>query len=454
MQTWFCGKESSKRSAPLRSLILRWCRGLYIIPLLGVAVLLWAVSTSLTTFAQTGNLIQNANFETGNLAPWARFVYNPNDPGIVKVEPCCANHTPGGTWNAYIQPQGQYVEMYQWVPVSANRRYRLGAWVSTGPENTTGMTAYLRWWSNAQGGFLGECGSTRAIWPNYVKLTEPPCDLVVPSGTTQLNVHLAGTAPSGRWAVTDDWTLTQLSCSDGCNDFVNGELRVDQTSVNRSRDYRTRLYVSSRPTGSGGYTAGWLGVDLARYDGTLYSAKFSQVGFLTDINGVRWFVYSEAGVQCLQGAPVPGWGNRGCWGNYGDRATIGNWQRVELVTYTGQGFWIARVYDQNNNPLDVVKIMSSSVTIYRALATTEEAHTLATDPYLTARFYHSHPQYMVWGTGFQEWPASSGGNNNRIWTWPQGICDFHYGATVNLLGDPRYWFAGTGGSTCSRSPLF
>jgi hypothetical protein len=307
------------------------------------------------------------------------------------------------------------------------------------------MTAYLRWWSNVGGGALGECGSTSALWPNYVKLS---CDFVVPSGTTQFNVHLAGNAPSGRWAVTDDWSLTQLT---GGNDFVIGELRVDQSSVNQSRDYRTSLYVGDKPTSGGGYTTAWFGVNLVQYNGTLYSAKFSQVGFLTDNGGVRWFVYSEAGVQCLQGSP--NWGNLGCWGNYGDRATIGNWQNVELVTY-GQGFWIARVYNQYGNPLDVAKIMSSSLRIYRAQATTEEAHSLVTDPYLKAAFYHWHPRYMVWGTGFQEWPASSGGNNNHIWTWPQGMCPWHYGATVNLSGDPRYWFAGTGGSICSRNPLF
>ena len=251
-------------------------------------------------------------------------------------------------------------------------------------------------------------------------------------------------------------TIALPSLAFAGNDFVDTELRVDLSSVYQSRDYVHTIWVGGRPnTGAGGdFTTAWLGVYLAQFNGTVYSGKFSQVGFMTDKVGVRWFVYSEAGVQCLQGNPA--YGNFGCMGNYGDRATVGNWQKVELVTY-GQGFWIARVYDRYGNPLDVAKFLSSSLRIYRGMAVTEEGYSESADPYLLASFWHNHPQYMVWGSGFRDWPASSGGNNNYLFTSPSAICSGHYSANLNWGGDARIWYAGSTGPTpavCSANPQF
>jgi hypothetical protein len=237
------------------------------------------------------------------------------------------------------------------------------------------------------------------------------------------------------------------------NDFVVTELHVDLPSVNQARDYIHTLWVGGIPTtgSSSDYTVAWISVNLA--NGGTDGDKFTQVGFLTSKIGVRWFVYSGAGVH--QGTPA--WGSLGCVGNYGDRATIGHWQNVELVTY-GQGFWIARVYDQNGNAQDVAKVLYGSLTIYRATAVTEEAYTESTDPYILASFWHNHPKYMVWGTGFQDWPASSGGQNNHLYTSPSSICPNHYIARLNWFGnDPRIWYAGSAGPTpasCSANPIF
>jgi hypothetical protein len=240
------------------------------------------------------------------------------------------------------------------------------------------------------------------------------------------------------------------------NDFVDTELRIDLFSVYQSRDYIHTLFVGGNPSGgSGAYTTAWLGVNLAQFTGEPYSALFSQVGFITDSIGVKWFVYSEAGVQCLQGNPA--WGDLGCVGNYGELATIGNWQNVELVTY-GEGFWIARIYDQYGSPFDVAKFMVDSLRIYRATVATEEAYSGESDPYILASFWHNHPKYMIWGYGFQDWVASSGGNNNYLFTSPPGICPDHYVAKLNWFGDdPRIWFAGSAGpspATCSVNPIF
>ncbi len=251
------------------------------------------------------------------------------------------------------------------------------------------------------------------------------------------------------------WFGTFLQAYAG-NDFIDTELRIDLSSVNQARDYRLTLWVGGTPANgsSSDYTDAWLGFFLAQYNGQLYSGKFSQVGFITDKIGVKWFVYSEAGVQCLQGNPA--WGNLGCVGNYGDRATVGHWQNVEMVTY-GQGFWIARVYDQYGNSLDVAKFLSNSMQIYRAEATSEEAYGESTDPYMSASFWHNHPKYMVWGSGFQDWPASSGGTNNYLWASPSSICPSHYIGVLNWGGDSRIWYAGSAGLTpaaCSANPIF
>lgn len=243
----------------------------------------------------------------------------------------------------------------------------------------------------------------------------------------------------------------------GGNDFVDTELRVDLTSVNQARDYRHTIWIGGIPNNGSpiiDFTTAWLGFDLAQYNGQLFSGLFTQVGFKTDKNGPYWFVYSEAGVVCFQGSQD--YGNLGCRGDYYSRATIGNWQNVELVTY-GQGYWIARVYDQYGNSLDVAKILSNSLTIYNAFVDSEEGYTETTDPYMLASFWHNHPKYMIWGSGFSDWPASSGGHNNWLQTTPASICPNHYIARLNWGGDPRVWYEGSAGLTpvsCSANPIW
>jgi hypothetical protein len=83
----------------------------------------------------------------------------------------------------------------------------------------------------------------------------------------------------------------------------------------------------------------------------------------------------------------------------------------------------------------------------------EEAYTEANDPYMLGSYYFWHPHYMQWGTGFQEWPGSLDPNISNLYvTDLQGynsFCPQHYGATLDISGDPRFWFAGTGGNVCS-----
>jgi hypothetical protein len=228
------------------------------------------------------------------------------------------------------------------------------------------------------------------------------------------------------------------------HDFIYATLRVDLPVVNSARDYQVTLYAKDIPSyGDPDYTAAWLSINLDINHQPTFPDQFSQIGLLTSSTGVRWFVYAEPGVICLRGTTY--WGNLGCRGSVNDIASLNSWYKVELVTYM-EGFWIARIYDTNNVSYDVAKILSPSIYIYQANSATEEAYNVTQDPYMTAAFNHSHPQYMVWGSGFQDWPASDNvgvsymgssddsGNNT--------FCPDYYGYNPNPF-DERIWYAGS-----------
>ena len=241
------------------------------------------------------------------------------------------------------------------------------------------------------------------------------------------------------------------------NDFVIGDLRVDLSEVYYARDYKVHLLANDKPSSGSDddFTTAWLGVFLAQYiPGVPDSGQFSQVGLLTKKDGIRWFVYAEPTVTCLRGWHDPD-DDRHCYGFVDEIVTLGSWHQVELVKYTQNNYWIARVYDSGGTAYDVAKIWSDSNRIYMARSDTEEGYVESSDPYLTASFHHWHPQYM--GTGWQEWPESSDDNCNSIWT--EAIngpdpCPDHYGADPYWTGDPRAWFAGTDGKWCDVDPLF
>lgn len=250
----------------------------------------------------------------------------------------------------------------------------------------------------------------------------------------------------------------------GGNSFITTELRVDLLAVKSARNYKVSIMVGGIPTtgATANFTTGWLGI---------HTPDFLQVGFMTKTTGVRWFVEefsANASIQCFHGTYLTvGSGGEACYGNFNDRATIGYYQTVELVTYN-QGFWIARVYDRFGNALDVAKLNVSTPTNYisKASVVMEEAYIEASDPYMLASFWFNHPKYIVWGTGpgtgFQDWPASpSGGargSNNKLTSYPSGVCPNHYIARLNWFGnDPRIWYTGSAGpmpATCAANPVW
>lgn len=243
----------------------------------------------------------------------------------------------------------------------------------------------------------------------------------------------------------------------GINQLV-GQLQIETNNISIAGDYKVLVMASDKPhldEADNATTYGWLGIDLAQGSG-VGGLEFTQVGLLTDKTGVRWFVYAESGVTCLEGDPSFGTCNGyscGCEGDNYQWVTLYGWHWMELVTY-GQGFWIARVYEPNGTAHDVAQIWSTSQQIYYAQSTTEEAYSTPSDPFITASFYYCYPQVSIPGQGFQNWPQSVGGpaSSNIHVTNQNGhnvACPQHYGADPNLWGEEYAWFAGTGGQVCS-----
>ena len=243
------------------------------------------------------------------------------------------------------------------------------------------------------------------------------------------------------------------------NNFLVGELRVDQTAISEAKDYRH--YVAGRtPDDSpgGAFVTAWLGIDLDDESG-LYGAKFTQVGILATEDGIQWFVYSEAGVDCLVGDEE--WNGLGCVGDVDDIVEENTYHQVELVTYAPtDDFWIARVYDDDGNATDVAEIDWDEIPIYRAQATFEEAWSGTSDPDIEAEFWHWHPEYMSSSGSWTAWSATSGSNKNYLWDYPNNtFCNDDYGAEDDLNSDDRSWYTGSPTDTtvtyqCDIDPLF
>lgn len=159
----------------------------------------------------TVNLIQNPSFESG-WQNWSR------QGGAVYAESCCGQHeTPffgrnsssspypsapwwtTETWDGTIQPDGQFTQLYQWVPLHQGKHYRLSVWLFT-----NGMTGYIRRYSPSHGYF--ECGDTSSI--DFVLVS---CEFQAEATESQSFI-LEGEvdAPLYKWVVSDDWELTKI----------------------------------------------------------------------------------------------------------------------------------------------------------------------------------------------------------------------------------------------------
>jgi hypothetical protein len=234
-------------------------------------------------------------------------------------------------------------------------------------------------------------------------------------------------------------------------DYIGSDLRVDLPEVSSARDFQvwiaTNGTVNSWDTTTSA-TSAWLGVYI------LPAPTFFQVGVYVNKYGYHWFAMTDGSqINCLEGSfwqSTPPY--TGCMGDpYVYIPSNPQSQKFELVSYSN-GNWIARVYDMNGNGHDVATISLSNVIINRINVTFEQIWGgYDSDLYNNAVFAFKHPQYMKWGTGFQDWPDSNTAqlyNPQTSYVYPSGtngtaFCPVQYGAAWNFGNDPRAWYAGT-----------
>lgn len=152
-------------------------------------------------------VLTNRNFENGTspqLSPWVKAPATA--PGIVAVQTCCGNHTPYGSRNLSISPQGQVISARQKVAVTSNTRYYLGAFALR--DRNSGPRQALLY----RKGVL--CDSTSRKWNEDVQ-TNPNHDLIscdFVTGATQSNVvvKFTGDFASGGEIIADDFSLQKV----------------------------------------------------------------------------------------------------------------------------------------------------------------------------------------------------------------------------------------------------
>jgi hypothetical protein len=249
------------------------------------------------------------------------------------------------------------------------------------------------------------------------------------------------------------FSFTAARAEDG---WLTTTLRIDLTDVRLARDYITFLDIQQYPQDQSMLTTrqnsrGYLKM----YPGS-FTSQYMEVGIrirkLNDpvIAARAWYVDAPLhSVQCLRGTQV---NSSFCSGAGNDSLTTTDAEyRFELVTY-GNNFWIARVQNMSTLAIaDVAKITSSAVSVngvFNSLWIDEQGDPAPNETIVLLR----NPSYMLWGSGFQLWPLSSGGNNNTFAAVSLAGCPTYYkGATVGT----RSWLAGNlAAGACSLNPFF
>jgi hypothetical protein len=234
--------------------------------------------------------------------------------------------------------------------------------------------------------------------------------------------------------------------------WLTATLRTDLSALRTAQDYITIVDIQQLPTQLGQLDDGYL-----KTYSTIAPSIFMEVGISIAkpefANPPRvWYVKASGyTVQCLRGFSI---GDYACSGERNDSLTATDAEyRLELVTYGG-GFWIVRVQNMTTLQIaDVAKIFNSTTTVEKVFASTWIQEGGVSSPPNVGSFVHKFPSYMVWGSGFQLWPASSGGNNNTLVAGSLNGCPSFYSAKVF---SPRVWLAGYSSipGSCNINPLF
>lgn len=249
-------------------------------------------------------------------------------------------------------------------------------------------------------------------------------------------------------------------------DFLVSDLRIDPTFVSDALGYQVFIQTIAVPITpiQDHFVAGWLSIDLAQNAQGKYPALFTQVGIRSDQRGTFWFVYTETGIDYCAGDKVgfdPDINKYlNCNGNIGglkDIVTVGSGFSNKVGLRYSYGQWVASVSDNLGNSYDVATIMGSQTRIYDTTVSFEQAYPASlSDPHLTGRFAFSFPEFKS-GSNYLPWPLSTFNNFSEIYPADQSgyntFCPQYYGALVNIDGNPRSWFLGSGGYVC-RYHLF
>jgi hypothetical protein len=237
------------------------------------------------------------------------------------------------------------------------------------------------------------------------------------------------------------------------SDQVVVYLRNDWAEANNAQNFRMWIDPATpQPSSWAAYSYGYLGA----WVGSGYT-NFIQVGYNIRPDGVRWFAWSNGpGIVCDRGSPE--WNNWGCVGALGDYASLDQFHIIQLNTNLN-GTWQAFVYDAQGRGVKVAHKYFGTNVLYQMYTSSEESYTdQPADPFIMVRYYHFHPQYYKYGVGWIDWPCSIQACQPANWNQlQQAVCPpgWPYAAVINLSGDPRSWFAGTGGNTCNPPfPLF
>lgn len=212
MKAWMHGKNQSplKRAASTLP-ILRKVKPPVVVSLLFLFLFLPLLAQAAT---QPGaQKLVNPDFEQGTMNGWGW-----QGGGWAGVENCCGQHETAfwgkGTnpylplwpnvysaniWDGALDLPVGWMQLYQNASVSADQKYRMSSWIFT-----SGVTARLRRYSYTTGLYT-DCAST-------ANTAHTPLSCEFTAGASELWGFMmdATAGTSGQWAVSDDWTLTQI----------------------------------------------------------------------------------------------------------------------------------------------------------------------------------------------------------------------------------------------------
>ena len=246
----------------------------------------------------------------------------------------------------------------------------------------------------------------------------------------------------------------------GKHNFLAAPFRIDQAAVNSSTGYRYWVAGAEAEDVPGdSFVTAWLSVDFDDQPG---DDKFTQVGLISDDEGLKWFVYSLVDIDCLEGDTE--WEGKGCEGDLGHIVAENTFHKVEMVSYPPvHPEWLIRIYNSGGSGTTVARVNHTSTGIYDAGAVFEEAWESGADPDIEGDFTHWRPQYKSTSGSWTNWPATSGSNRNHLYDAKIGshpdACPDDWAASHNVGGDNRKWYTGTPDDDdvtyyCIISPLF